>query len=301
MDPLTSSYPYYTPYQFAGNKPISFIDLDGLEEANPQQIKAAMEYFNNTKIVQSDVFTGISPKLINDQLHKRIKFLGDGIKQGDYYLCGPAAACHIAASHDPLQYTKLIFELYKNGNANNKLIKGTKEIFEKAQPDANGNIEGIPAVDWIILHSLRYSENVSMSYDPCETNDISKMTLNYEFSDLLERTGAKASIENSGSLNESSLNTVTLKLKENKRVVLFVDSRQYNNAGYSGFFDKLVSQSYGRHFIVVENITISKDGKANVYYWDKGKSGIEDIEFENIEAFLKASLDFHIIKNNSNE
>ena len=32
VDPLTSSYPWYTPYQFAGNKPIIAIDLDGLEE-----------------------------------------------------------------------------------------------------------------------------------------------------------------------------------------------------------------------------------------------------------------------------
>jgi len=31
VDPLTKSYPYYSPYQFAGNKPIQFIDLDGLE------------------------------------------------------------------------------------------------------------------------------------------------------------------------------------------------------------------------------------------------------------------------------
>ena len=31
-DPLFQSYPFYTPYQFAGNKPIWAIDLDGLEE-----------------------------------------------------------------------------------------------------------------------------------------------------------------------------------------------------------------------------------------------------------------------------
>lgn len=30
--PLTSSYPWYTPYQFTGNKPTRFVDLDGLEE-----------------------------------------------------------------------------------------------------------------------------------------------------------------------------------------------------------------------------------------------------------------------------
>ena len=32
MDPLTREYPWYTPYQFAGNKPIWAIDVDGLEE-----------------------------------------------------------------------------------------------------------------------------------------------------------------------------------------------------------------------------------------------------------------------------
>jgi RHS repeat-associated protein len=33
VDPLFQSYPFYTPYQFAGNTPIWAYDLDGLEEA----------------------------------------------------------------------------------------------------------------------------------------------------------------------------------------------------------------------------------------------------------------------------
>lgn len=32
IDPLTMQFPYYSPYQFAGNKPIEAIDLDGKEE-----------------------------------------------------------------------------------------------------------------------------------------------------------------------------------------------------------------------------------------------------------------------------
>lgn len=35
VDPLSIDYPWYTPYQFAGNKPIKFIDLDGKEEYDP--------------------------------------------------------------------------------------------------------------------------------------------------------------------------------------------------------------------------------------------------------------------------
>jgi RHS repeat-associated protein len=32
VDPLTAKYPWYTPYQFSGNKPIQFVELEGLEE-----------------------------------------------------------------------------------------------------------------------------------------------------------------------------------------------------------------------------------------------------------------------------
>ncbi|MCB9262599.1 MAG: RHS repeat-associated core domain-containing protein [Flavobacteriales bacterium] len=34
VDPLTQSYPWYTPYQFASNQPIHAIDLDGLESSD---------------------------------------------------------------------------------------------------------------------------------------------------------------------------------------------------------------------------------------------------------------------------
>jgi RHS repeat-associated protein len=39
VDPLQFKYPYYTPYQYAGNKPITFIDLDGAEEKKPEDFK----------------------------------------------------------------------------------------------------------------------------------------------------------------------------------------------------------------------------------------------------------------------
>ena len=35
VDPLAAKFDFYTPYQYAGNKPINFIDLDGAEPAPP--------------------------------------------------------------------------------------------------------------------------------------------------------------------------------------------------------------------------------------------------------------------------
>lgn len=46
VDPLFKGYPWYTPYQFAGNKPINCIDLDGLEELDVKDAKIK-EYITN--------------------------------------------------------------------------------------------------------------------------------------------------------------------------------------------------------------------------------------------------------------
>ncbi|MDD3280584.1 MAG: RHS repeat-associated core domain-containing protein [Bacteroidales bacterium] len=44
VDPLQFKYPHYTPYQYAGNKPISYIDLDGGEEKKPDSSFTAQFY-----------------------------------------------------------------------------------------------------------------------------------------------------------------------------------------------------------------------------------------------------------------
>ena len=50
VDPLTRSFPFYTPYQFAGNKPIAAIDLDGLEEYYSTQGKRLGKYGKSTEV-----------------------------------------------------------------------------------------------------------------------------------------------------------------------------------------------------------------------------------------------------------
>ena len=46
VDPLTHKYPWYSPYQFGGNKPISFIELEGLEESTTLWHGTSIENMN---------------------------------------------------------------------------------------------------------------------------------------------------------------------------------------------------------------------------------------------------------------
>jgi RHS repeat-associated protein len=55
VDPLTKDYPWYTPYQFAGNKPIVALDIDGLEPIlNTKLLGRSMPL--NGKIMRYDDF-----------------------------------------------------------------------------------------------------------------------------------------------------------------------------------------------------------------------------------------------------
>ena len=49
VDPLAGEYPFYTPYQYAGNKPIIAIDLDGMEDGQSEQTKNSSPQINGGK------------------------------------------------------------------------------------------------------------------------------------------------------------------------------------------------------------------------------------------------------------
>ncbi len=60
VDPLTKSYPFYSPYHFAGNSPIRFIDLDGLEPAyKPTENGYALAPVQNSKNTEDRLWFAI--------------------------------------------------------------------------------------------------------------------------------------------------------------------------------------------------------------------------------------------------
>jgi RHS repeat-associated protein len=64
VDPLTSEYPWYTPYQFAGNTPIQAIDIDGLEPypANGPKVW-------NNKIRTAEEFNNLANEAYHQIMH----------------------------------------------------------------------------------------------------------------------------------------------------------------------------------------------------------------------------------------
>jgi hypothetical protein len=87
IDPLAPKYPFYTPYQYAGNDPINYIDLDGCEKAtsnsshsNDQQAKPKSSD-NGAKTGDKGNKGGVKPK--TDGTNNAKKTEGNKTPQGE--------------------------------------------------------------------------------------------------------------------------------------------------------------------------------------------------------------------------
>ena len=97
-DPLTRNYPWYTPYQFAGNMPISAVDMDGLEPRvvngvvigydvlpgqGPTQIAADLNSPETQARYGYALFNPVSWRQIIDDQQNDVRYF-DHIQQGRY-------------------------------------------------------------------------------------------------------------------------------------------------------------------------------------------------------------------------
>ncbi|MFT6128712.1 MAG: RHS repeat-associated protein, partial [Neolewinella sp.] len=75
VDPLAPDYPWYTPYQFAGNMPVAFIDLDGLEPARPESHwnpswTSKDKYKHGKMLLVDDNYIWISSNNLGENVYK---------------------------------------------------------------------------------------------------------------------------------------------------------------------------------------------------------------------------------------
>lgn len=112
VDPLAYSYPYYTPYQFAGNMPVAAIDLDGLEQY------VVVHYKDNTgRTYKIEITTAEdnAGNLMDQKVKKAINNKDGSVEQ---------------TGENIAKGNVLVFELYNEGrrDANLKIVRNTNDV-----------------------------------------------------------------------------------------------------------------------------------------------------------------------------
>jgi len=143
VDPLTHSYPWYTPYQFAGNKPIAAIDLDGLEEDYKYNAYFAMDETSQSGLSR------VEAQQLYQSIIRSQKFLANARDKDVAMGVGLGIALGLGISEGPAVYSVLyraVTVIWKSpvGKYFRKRTKDAIVDFT-AQLFAEGDIE---KVDW---------------------------------------------------------------------------------------------------------------------------------------------------------
>jgi RHS repeat-associated protein len=135
VDPLTSSYPMITPYQFASNKPIVAVDLDGLES----KIYTKVSYTVTAAIGQ------VNYEEIDKQLHQQmIQFV-----KSQLYIPGPVKVANAEWRELSLEQQNEVIEStirnYLSFSSSNRMVKddiirGTTTVDASMVADFNYNL-----------------------------------------------------------------------------------------------------------------------------------------------------------------
>ncbi|KEI67921.1 hypothetical protein A19Y_3091 [Planktothrix agardhii NIVA-CYA 126/8] len=125
-----------------------------------RQAEIAITEFENSKI--SGVWTGLDQQQIIAELRSHL-VNPFNINQGTQPFCGPAAIVFELIRKNPLAYIQICRNLFQIGGfhtQNNRWISPPQWLSESPL-----NLE-ISQIDWMVLSTLRESENIIFSVDP---------------------------------------------------------------------------------------------------------------------------------------
>lgn len=114
------------------------------------------------KLDRAQIAAGLDQRIDNPSL----------INQGPLNVCGSAAIVYMLASHDPLRFVNIVQQVFEQGSASlgsETLTAGTD--LRNNTPPAN-----MEQVDWVLLSSMRDSENAIFDYEGNPSEDASAIS-----------------------------------------------------------------------------------------------------------------------------
>jgi hypothetical protein len=307
VDPLSGRYPFYTPYQFAGNKPIWAIDIDGLEpmetstSEKPKEMGGVEVTSSNKGQKALNLITDRSETLwefgykwggnlsnqeFTEDLRSRVLNpygMDQGHKTGPgggTNFCWVAAACSYQYQRDPAMMVNLMMDLYSNGHATigsiDLLVRDNirRAVFSNTF-DNDGGLAG-QAADQLLFLSIAanykgYVNLLNSEYDP-EDEDKTWASGNFnKFVGLLKAFGSNIVTAKGTDLGTSEVlgeSAQTLMNAQNAGQTIFLYV-------YSAHFKEpppdgsFAPSPSASHFVQVRNVQ-RNGNQFTMDYWDYG-------------------------------
>ena len=188
VDPITKDYPELTPYQFASNRPIDGVDIDGLEWKTQHSWTDVIEDENHIKLLGDRYVKGMTYvdawRILGPEFTKELN--------GKVYECADVSIYALVKFAFTFKLS-IHFEDYKAKNAKTKEPDPTFDNDNYGYVDYEGTQHTFKEGDWESLAKAIYS-----NYGAADLLNNKKLTININFNDLKpgDMVGYKATKDN---------------------------------------------------------------------------------------------------------
>ena len=203
-------------------------------------------------ITQEEVAKGLKDRVADPDLINSIKV----------NLCGPAVFYNSLAKDDPVLYAKIGADLYGRNLAKlgSRQFCAGRDLMNTRVPD------GMNAVDWMTMASLRSDQNKALSYDDPDEWGISGMTTPGAVEDWFEQAGFQSVDEEANvffTKSEGNIKDASELFSNGHRVCLLVNFQmlRVTTQGHRSVFPD--------HWVVLRSPVTIANGTISfkVWYW----------------------------------
>jgi hypothetical protein len=206
------------------------------------------------------------------------------VDQDSLNLCGPASFVRLWAARDPLALVTFAANLYNDGVADIGAAyhvepgSGSLIAQDYAALAAAAGVGFIPPADWMVLGSIRDSENFFFDFEGTPGEDVAAATTPGEVAEWLIVTGLYSSVSNEGNffLTKGLDHALNLNPSANRDVVMLINAHildQMNVTSGPKKSSDFILSAFPNHFIVLASPVVEQPGdRIQFSYWSWGQT-----------------------------
>ena len=191
------------------------------------------------------------------------------INQSALSVCGPAAIIYLLVSRNPSRFVDLGKQLYETGTAalDGEVLSADSDLRQNKPP------KGMAQVDWMLLSSIRDSENAVLDYEGTPKEQFSGITTPGEMTGLMKSILKCKEAEWHSSYLTSELRVIKqagLAVGLGRKAVLLIDQDMLSGAPKKTF-------GYPNHWVVLRSlveVTQANSGNERIKFdaWTWGEA-----------------------------
>jgi hypothetical protein len=218
-------------------------------------------------------FTALDRRTVVEGLLERINNPGL-IKQGPTQFCGPGSFIFSIATDEPLEYARFAIDLFEYGKGSLKKlhVEPDEEVLASHPPS-----HGVAQVDWMVLASLRDSENWFFDVETGQSI-IRSGTNPHEIAGWFRQAGYTKVVDEANlvfSKDEANAEQASTYFENGYKVVLFVGM---------GAFDP---SRGGKHFVALTSkINLHPTVSLDIFTWGEGRYHLPQSGTLSLKQFL---------------